>query len=146
MTSASPPKPDLQDGLNFRVIQGKHANSKLIVQDEFAFVVEKYDTSRASGPVMYIKCRYSSCPARGVIKNNILEIKNVERNEHTCVRTDGASLAKIAVQELLNKMKNRAATEGTTFYVSIIRFQCVSLSIKREAIYYREARFLDKPA
>ena len=120
MTSSSPTRPDLKDGLNFRVIQGKQANSKLIVQDQFSFVVEKYDTSKASGPVMYVKCRYASCPTRGVIKNNILEIRNVDRNQHTCVRTDGASLTKIAVQELTTKMKNRAATEGTTFYVSLI--------------------------
>lgn len=109
----------LKDGLNFRVTQGKHSNSKIIIQEPFSFVVEKFDSSRATGDsIVYVKCRYASCPARAVIKNNFLEVKNPDRNGHTCPRTDGAGLNKIRVDELKNKMKKRAMSEGTSFYVS----------------------------
>jgi len=106
----------LTPGFNFRIIQGKQHNSRIIVQDNFCYILERQTTVADEPTVHYVKCKYPSCPARGIIKANSLQV----RKEHTCDRENGQSLSKIAVQEVMTRMKRRAATEGTTFYVSII--------------------------
>lgn len=111
---------ELVDGLNFRVIQGKQKKSRVIVQDNYCYTVERTDTLKnGQGTVFYLRCKYSqTCPGRAVIKGNLLEVSNQDRL-HECSATEGASLSKIASQELLTTMKKRAAQEGTTFFVSV---------------------------
>ena len=111
---------DLKDGTNFRVIQGKHAGSKLIVNGKFSYRISKSEYNRGSQEVVhYLVCKYGPCLAKAVIKTNTLEM-SASQSHHTCDVDCGASTAKITAAKLLTKMKTRAANEGTTFSVSII--------------------------
>ena len=112
-------KVDIPDGLNYRVIQGKHANSKLVVKDNYCYRIGKQEVARGTGEVItYLRCKYHSCPATAKIRGNQLEITSQDRVDHSCTATEGASAAKITAGELLTRMKARASHEGTTFSVS----------------------------
>ena len=111
---------DIPDGVNYRVIQGKHTNSRLVVKDNYCYHIGKQEVSRSTGEVViYLKCKYGSCLATAKIRNNFLEVSSQDRVDHTCVANEGASAAKITAGELLTRMKTRAANEGTNFSVSI---------------------------
>lgn len=112
----------LNAGINFRIIQGKQSNSRVIVQNNFCYILDK-TTTIYDDQVVYVKCKYSTCPARGIIKEDMLEV----RKDHTCHSNNGHSLSRIAVQEVLSKMKRRAATEGTSFFVSFNKFLSIPL-------------------
>ena len=108
---------ELKDGENFRVIQGQKAKSKVVVHENYCFLVEKSDRNVRNKPVVYLKCQIASCPARAVIKDNHLTL-STERGRHDCNETAAFNLHKITVQEVLAKMKNRASKEGGSYLVS----------------------------
>ena len=121
MASGSGPSgaPPLTDGLNYRVTQGKHRHSCLIVQGNFIYTLNKTDCNRGDeeNAIYYLQCKYDTCLARAIIKNGHLQAHSQERVPHTCEVNEGAGLQKIAAQEALNRMKTRAEKEATTFWV-----------------------------
>ena len=119
MASGSGPSgaPPLTDGLNYRVTQGKHRHSRLIVHGNFIYTLNATDCNRGDeeNAIYYLQCKYDSCLARAIIKNGFLEVQ--ERVPHSCEVNEGAGLHRIAAQEALNRMKTRAEKEATTFWV-----------------------------
>jgi len=111
------PRPTLQEGFNYRLIQGQRANSKLIVFERYTYLLDKMETYDQVKAKFYLRCKYPSCPARAVIKEGTLSMKPDDRDLHTCAATEGASQDKILYQEALTRMKKRAASEATTYHV-----------------------------
>ena len=115
-TSTSTSNPSLKDGQNFRVIQGTRKNSKVFVQDNFLYILDKTEED-----TLYLKCKYShTCQARAIVKENILTTPNIDKTPHNCEGQQQVSLIKLAAAEILTKMKKRASTEGTSLYVSYL--------------------------
>ena len=104
---------NFNDGQNYRVIQGTRRNSRIFVQDNFLYILDKIEDSTT-----YLKCKYETCSARAVIKDQVLSTPNLERAPHCCEGRQQLSLVKLASIEALTKMKKRAATEGTSLFVS----------------------------
>lgn len=109
---------DLLSGLNFKVIQGKQANSKLVIVGEFAYLL---DHPREQSPgVLYIRCKFAKvagCKVRGKIENQFATIFNMDTIGHSC--NGEASPMRWRAQEAMNRMKERAANETSTLDVSI---------------------------
>ena len=114
-TSTAGSNPSFKDGQNFRVIQGTRKNSKVFVQDNFLYILDKTEED-----TLYLKCKYShTCQARAIVKENILTTPNIDKTPHNCEGQQQVSLIKLAAAEILTKMKKRASTEGTSLYVSL---------------------------
>jgi hypothetical protein len=104
---------ELESGENFRTIPGKKKNSKIIIHNNYGFLVEKTDNN-----VVYLKCKDPSCPARASIKNNTLTMSAKAAKRHNCNQADPQNANKIQVDEIYARMKDRAANEGTSYLVS----------------------------
>lgn len=118
--SARAGRPELIEGINYRLIQGQRGASKLIINNNYSYLVEKHDfIEGGTRLVFYIKCRHKSCSARGTIKAGVLELSR-GKDVHTCERVEGQSSEAIVVQELLTSMKKRAAREGSSYRVSML--------------------------
>ncbi len=99
-------------------MQGKRANSKLIIHERYTYILDKTDV-RNNEVTHYVRCKYHTCPARAVIKNSQLKRKPEDEDRHTCAANEGAGYNKILMQEALTRMKKRAAREASSYYVSI---------------------------
>ena len=108
------------DGANYRVIHGKKENSNIIVSGDKSYLIEKSmldkntDDPLSATPIFYLKCQVRECLGRALIRKGVLRNKT-DGKPHMC---DRSHLAKIAVQEALNRMKERAQEEGTSSFVS----------------------------
>jgi hypothetical protein len=111
-------KPPITEGHNYRLITGQRKNSKLVVCDNYSYLLEKTEVyENGTKVVHYLKCKHPSCNARAAIKNQVLGMKE-GRHVHSCQRVEGQSSESIRVQELQTTMKRRAAREGSTYHVS----------------------------
>ena len=108
----------IRDGQNFRVIQGSRKNSKIFVQDNFLYVLDKSEED-----THYLKCKYNpNCQARAIVKDGYLTAPNVDKTPHNCEGQQQVSFVKLTAVEVLNRMKKRASSEGTSLYVSNLIF------------------------
>ena len=108
----------IRDGQNFRVIQGSRKNSKIFVQDNFLYVLDKSEED-----THYLKCKYNpNCQARAIVKDGYLTAPNVDKTPHNCEGQQQVSFVKLTAVEVLNRMKKRASSEGTSLYVSNLMF------------------------
>jgi len=114
----------LQDGVNFRVIPGKHHGSKLVIHQQFGYSINKRVKDSTSGDsIYYLKCKYTTCSARGFIRRNFFAY-NPDQNPHTC-EGEGASTARWFAAAALARMKERAMKETSTLEVSV--FYCLQV-------------------
>ena len=112
--ASSASRQPIRDGQNFRVIQGSRKNSKIFVQDNFLYVLDKSEED-----THYLKCKYNpNCQARAIVKDGYLTTPNVDKTPHTCEGQQQVSFVKLTAVEVLNRMKKRASSEGTSLYVS----------------------------
>ena len=108
---------ELQDGVNYRIIPGKHLASKLVIHNNFGYSINKRAFDKESKKaIFYLKCKYKSCKARAFIRNNYCGF-NEDNHPHTC-QGEGASPARWYAQAALARMKERAIKETSTFDVS----------------------------
>jgi len=112
-------KPPLEagPGANYRLVEGKRANSKLVVKDAYTYLIDKVDV-RNGEVTYYLKCKTQSCIARALIKNEVFKSKPEDEDRHTCGLTAAANYDQLSKQEALNRMKRRASREASTYYVS----------------------------
>lgn len=104
--------------LNFRVIAGKHRNSKIYVKEPYTYVIDRSSkSSQESKSSIYLKCRIPSCPARAHIVDGFLNT-SVSRQGHSCNESESSGMAKISSLEVASKMKTRAELEMTGYWVS----------------------------
>lgn len=113
---------DLKSGINFRVIQGKHVGSKLVIIGDNAYVSDQAprDGASSSSGIFYLKCKFhrsEQCKVRGKIVDNFATIFNMDTVQHTC--TGQSSPHRWRAQEALTRMKERAASESSSLDVSI---------------------------
>jgi len=116
---ARTPKPQLEagPGANSRLVDGKRANSKLIVKDGHTYLIDK--TEVKTGEVTYyLKCKSQACIARALIKNGIFKSKPEGEDRHTCGVTEASNHDQISKQEAMNRMRRRAAREASSYSVS----------------------------
>ena len=106
-------KPTLQEGVNYRLIPGKHKNSKLIIVGNYAYKLEKLDKN-----VLYLFCKFPSCKARAKIKGNVFYSTSGSKVPHTC-QSRGACAEFWEAHEALSRMKYRAELETTSYRVTI---------------------------
>ena len=112
--ASSASRQPIRDGQNFRVIQGSRKNSKIFVQDNFLYVLDKSEED-----THYLKCKYNpNCQARAIVKDGYLTAPNVDKTPHNCEGQQQVSFVKLTAVEVLNRMKKRASSEGTSLYVS----------------------------
>lgn len=110
-------RPTLEPGENYRIIQGRQARSKLVIHDRYTYVLDRAD--RKDGLKFYMRCKFRSCPGRAIIRNNKLKRRPDDGTDHhTCVRSEAAGYGSIMRQEVLNRMKQRAMLEASSYYVS----------------------------
>lgn len=102
---------DLVDGINYRVMPGKQANSKLVVKGGLCYKLDKKAVLKSGQMVLYLKCKYSTCKGRAMIIER--HLKTNEDTEHTCPK-DGANTAHWRALECLTIMKERASREAST--------------------------------
>ncbi len=107
---------EVTTGTNYRVIPGKHKNSKVIVHEDYCLLVDKATKNAQNEVVFYLKCQNSDCAAKATIRAGTLTMS--EKQRHTCIEDSAVNRHKIVAQELLAKMKERAANEGTPYFVS----------------------------
>jgi len=126
------PKPQLEagPGANYRIVEGKRSNSKLVVKDAYTYLIDKIDV-RNGEVTYYLKCKTQSCIARALIKNEVFKTKPEDEDRHTCGLTEAANYDQLSKQEALNRMKRRAAREASTYFVSSIADH---LSLKYESL------------
>jgi len=105
------------EGTNYRIIQGQKAKSRVVVSENFCYLIEKNDKNNPKGSVVYLKCQVSSCPGRATIKNGLLTVSTNLKKQHDCNQNAPHKVHKIAVNEIIARMKARAATEGSSYYV-----------------------------
>lgn len=108
---------DITDGINYHVMPGKHTNSKVIVHSERCYLIDKTEKNAKNETVYYVKCKVPSCPARGHIKQKKFAMS--DKFQHDCDQNSGAHIHKIVIQDVLNRMKDRAQSEGTSYFVSL---------------------------
>jgi len=112
---------EANEGSNFRIVQGQKAKSRVVVSDNFCYLIEKNDKNHPQGPVVYLKCQVTSCPGRAMIKNGVLAVSPNLKKRHHCNQDSPQNLHKISVNEIIAKMKERAATESSSYYVSKVK-------------------------
>jgi hypothetical protein len=99
---------------NFRIIRGKQKASKIYVKEPYTYIQDK---SVASNERTYLKCRNKACTGRATIESgNFLKIST--DRQHSCNENASTAMTTITCMELATKMKIRAETESTTFFVS----------------------------
>jgi len=108
------------EGSNYRLMPGQKAKSRIVVSENFCYHIEKNDKKHPQGPVVYLKCQVSSCPGRATIKNGVLTVSPNLKKKHDCNQDSQQNIHKISVNEIMTKMKSRAASESSSYYVSII--------------------------
>ena len=88
------------------------------MQDNFLYVLDKSEED-----THYLKCKYNpNCQARAIVKDGYLTTPNVDKTPHTCEGQQQVSFVKLPAVEVLNRMKKRASSEGTSLYVSNLMF------------------------
>ena len=101
---------------NFRIIRGKQRSSKIYVKEPYTYIQDK---SISAIDRMYLKCRISTCQARGAIENTKFLHLSPSR-PHTCFDSEDMAMTIITSLELTSKMKMRAENEPSTFFVSTL--------------------------
>jgi len=126
----------LQDGINYRVIPGKQQGSKIVIHQKYGYTVNKRVKDPKSGkPLYYLKCKYTSCHAKGYVRNNYFAF-NPDANPHTC-EGEGASAARWFAAAALARMKERATKENSTFEVSKVLVPLIRLIKLEKDLFYR---------
>jgi len=106
-------------GSNFRLIPGKHKGSKIYVKEPYTYTLDRVAKNPIDKqPVMYLKCRYPTCPARAFVNEGFLSTAG-SKHQHNCLDSESEGMARISALELSAKMKMRAELEMTPLYVSI---------------------------
>jgi len=101
---------------NFRIIRGKQKSSKVYVKEPFTYI---HDKSMSAADRIYLKCRIKTCQARATIENSKF-LKLSSYRPHNCCESDDAAMTNITCLELASKMKMRAETESSSFFVSTL--------------------------
>jgi len=106
--------------LNYRIVPGKHKDSKIYVKEPFTYVLDRVTKNQVDDQaVFYLKCRSPTCPARAILTDGFLSTAG-SKHQHICNDSESQGMAKITALELSAKMKMRAELEMTSFHVIII--------------------------
>jgi len=112
--------PSTSSALNYRIVPGKHKDSKIYVKEPFTYVHDRTTKNPIDNQiVLYLKCRSPTCPARAILTDGFLSTAG-SKHQHNCNDSESAGMAKITAMEISSKMKMRAELEMTSFHVSKI--------------------------
>lgn len=142
----------LSNGVNFTVVPGKQKGSKIVVHDNYGYIVEKTQV-RDGRTKRYMKCKFSGCAARAVIDGNVLTLRTSATRIHTCNLENSVDRALWRSREVFKKMKEMAETQNAS--IRSIYNQCLKdeeagvkarLTFERVRKPLNEARLSSIPA
>lgn len=110
---------DLVDGVNYRVINGKRLNSKLVVTGGRCYTLDKKCIQKSGVLVQYLKCKYKTCKGRASITGRRLTTNTDPEHAHNC-QDHGSNTSHWRALECLHIMKERAAKETSKLQVQQI--------------------------
>lgn len=101
----------LCDGVNYTVVPGKQKGSKIVIHEDYGYIVEKSQV-RDGRTKRYLKCKFSGCAGRAVIEGKVLTVRNTPSRIHTCKLDNNVDRGLWRSREVFRKMKDLAETEN----------------------------------